>query len=283
MKNRLASWRKFANGNVFEACDDGFLADSILDEPSIVQSPHHDFYLKDGTKTIVLDKSAPDYDDMFVERGEPIAADEILETLKPLALKIPLKARSEFQTGELPLSDLLMAIQYYASHLPIRSYSMNESALLTFGMLVEQWADEMVDDNTARMFLEMEEDDDNESYGPPSDLDEVRVEEHCDSEPSDSDIMSIDLEESDTDTDEEMEAPQEASNPEAMETELVEIDASEVTAPEASKYLRSTAESPNETSTTESLSSSEDENASPTIAVSESSPKDSNLNGDLDS
>lgn len=202
MKVRPASLRQFANGNVFEACDDAFLADSVLDESAILESKHHEFHLKDGIKNIILDKTAPDYEEMFLEKGEPLAADEILESLKPLALKIPLKARSEFQEGQLPLSELLMAIQYYASHLPIREYSMNESALLGFGMLVEQWADEMIDDNTARMFLEMEEDaNDDDRYAPASDIEEEKIMENWALEESDSDVISVDLEESDTDED----------------------------------------------------------------------------------
>lgn len=206
MKLRPASLQQFANGNVFDACDDAYLADSVLDELAILNSPHHSFNLKDGVKNVILDKSAPDYELMFVEKGQPLAADEILESLKPLVLKIPLRARSEFRAGQLPMSELLMAIQYYASHTSMRKYSMNESALLTLGMLVEQWADEMVDDDAARMFLEMEDDEQrngeallSEKYSSILDLGDLSIMDHWIEEESDSDVMSVDLEESDTD------------------------------------------------------------------------------------
>lgn len=205
MKGRYTSLREFAKSNVFDACSDALLADSVLDELALLKSRYHCFNVKDGVKSVILDKSAPDYEQMFIEKGQPLAADEMLENFKPLVLKIPLRSRSEFRSDQLPLSELLMAIQYYASHTSMRKYSMNETALLTLGMLVEQWANEMVDDDVARMFLELDDEGGNgddlmsEKYAPISDAENERVMDHWKEEETDSDIMSVDLEESDTD------------------------------------------------------------------------------------
>ncbi|SGZ55592.1 CIC11C00000005075 [Sungouiella intermedia] len=206
MKLRPASLRQFADRNVFDACEDACLVDSVLDEAAILRSQHHSYSLKDGVKNVILDKSAPDYEQMFLEKGQPLAADEVLESLKPLVLKIPLKARSEFRSGQLPLSELLMAIQYYASHTEMRNYSMDESALITLGLLAEQWADEIVDDNTASMFLELDNGEDLSGdslllrkFGPISDSENETIMANWAKEESDSDVMSIDFEESETD------------------------------------------------------------------------------------
>ena len=191
---------------MFDACEDACLVDSVLDEAAILRSQHHSYSLKDGVKNVILDKSAPDYEQMFLEKGQPLAADEVLESLKPLVLKIPLKARSEFRSGQLPLSELLMAIQYYASHTEMRNYSMDESALITLGLLAEQWADEIVDDNTASMFLELDNGEDLSGdslllrkFGPISDSENETIMASWAKEESDSDVMSIDFEESETD------------------------------------------------------------------------------------
>lgn len=223
MKGRYTSLREFARSNVFDACSDAFLADSVLDELALLKSRYHSFNVKDGVKSVILDKSAPDYEQMFIEKGQPLAADEMLENFKPLVLKIPLRSRSEFRSGQLPLSELLMAIQYYASHTSMRKYSMNETALLTLGMLVEQWADEMVDDDVARMFVELDDEGGNgddlmsEMYAPVSDAENERVMDHWKAEETDSDIMSIDLEESDTDDEvRELDKPSEGTNAVSM-------------------------------------------------------------------
>lgn len=286
MKLRPASLQQFANGNVFDACDDAYLADSVLDELAILNSPHHSFNLKDGVKNVILDKSAPDYELMFVEKGQPLAADEILESLKPLVLKIPLRARSEFRCGQLPKSELLMAIQYYASHTSMRKYSMNESALLALGMLVEQWADEMVDDDAARTFLEMEDDEQrngeallSEKYLSISDPEDQSIMDHWIEEESDSDVMSVDLEESDTDEEvRELDPTKPLEGVHAIRTSSKRRRSSL-----DSSRIEMSAEDADESSGTSSESESENSSESESESSEGSSEKSSNENSTNDS
>lgn len=186
---------KESRDNVYEACDDALLLNYGLDRPAIIASKHHQFTRRGS---VTLDRSAPDYEQMFVDKGEPISADEVLESRKPLALKVPLVARGEFAPGQLPLLDLLKAIQYYASHTDIKARSLDESALLAVGMIVEQWADEMVDENAARMFLQADSDIDPDSFKPDLDSDVDPPVPSWPPDDSDSDVISVDLEESDT-------------------------------------------------------------------------------------
>lgn len=189
---------KYKNANIYQACGDAFVADAALDEKALLRSRYHKI-TKDGKSTrIILDKSAPDFQNMILESGTPVAPDEILETLKPLTLKIPIKYREDFAENQLPLAELLSAIQYYASHLDIPKNSLDETALLAFGVLAESWADEMVTDEVAEMFFETTES--GQEYGPSSDSEmeySLDNEEVCWSD-EDSDIMSIEIEDSDT-------------------------------------------------------------------------------------
>lgn len=190
---------KYKNANLYQACEDAFAANAVLDEKALLRSRYHSV-IKDGKTTrVLLDRGAPDFTNMFLESGTPVAPDEILETLKPLTLKIPIKYREDFAADQLPLAELLSAIQYYASHLDIPKNSMDETALLAFGVLAESWADEMVTDQVAEMFLETSGAD--QVFDPSSDSE---VEESLGNEvvcwsDEESDIMSIEMEDSDTD------------------------------------------------------------------------------------
>lgn len=189
---------KYKNANVYQACEDSFVADAVLDERALLRSQYHQISKTDKTTRVTLDKSAPDFQNMFLESGTPVAPDEILETLKPLTLKIPIKYREDFSEGQLPLAELLSAIQYYASHLDIPKKSLDETALLAVGILAESWAEEMVTDLVAEMFLETNEPE--EGLGPSSDSEiEGSLENDvvCWSD-EESDIMSIDMEDSET-------------------------------------------------------------------------------------
>lgn len=107
---------------------------------------------------MVIDNQADDLDKVYRSRGTIIPPDEILDMLKPGNLKIPV----ETDPGvELPESGLLECIHYYVSKKVSKSEqrrvvegSMDETALLAMGMLVESWIDELIDENTVRMFLD---------------------------------------------------------------------------------------------------------------------------------
>lgn len=199
---------RFKHLNVFQACDDSYVVDALLNEEAILRSPYHKITEEGNRTKIFLDKSAPDYDDLFGHRGNAVAPDDILEVLKPLTLKIPIKYREEFGPDQLPLAELLSALQYYASHLELPKNSMDETALLALGILAESWADEMVSESVALMFMELAEGNTPASaedmYGPSSDsdlLDSLDGDVVCGSD-DDSDIMSLEMEESDTEDEE---------------------------------------------------------------------------------
>lgn len=199
---------RFKHLNVFQACDDSYVVDALLNEEAILRSPYHKITEEGNRTKIFLDKSAPDYDDLFGHKGNAVAPDDILEVLKPLTLKIPIKYREEFGPDQLPLAELLSALQYYASHLELPKNSMDETALLALGILAESWADEMVSESVALMFMELAEENTPASaedmYGPSSDsdlLDSLDGDVVCGSD-DDSDIMSLEMEESDTEDEE---------------------------------------------------------------------------------
>lgn len=192
---------KYKNANLYQACDDSFVTDAVLDESALLRSQYHQVAKNDRVTRVTLDKSAPDFPNLFLEGGTPVAPDEILETLKPLTLKIPIKYREDFGDGQLPLAELLSAIQYYASHLDIPKHSLDETALLAVGILAETWADEMVTNLVSEMFLEPVSE---VNLAPSSDSE---IEDSLDNEvvcwsDEESDIMSIEMEDSDTEEEE---------------------------------------------------------------------------------
>lgn len=193
MKPTSYTYSQFCKGNVYDACNDTFVVDARINEHVIVESANHDIAFSNKQRKVTLDPLAPDYDDVFVDKGTPLAPDDILDAVKPLALKIPVKYRNEIEN--LPLAELLRAIHFHASHLEITECSLDETALLTLGMLVEQWAEELIDENVAKMFLEPEEAGVAE-FGPSDSEEELSLSDAATQE-DDSDIMSIDLEETD--------------------------------------------------------------------------------------
>ncbi|OBA19429.1 hypothetical protein METBIDRAFT_46023, partial [Metschnikowia bicuspidata var. bicuspidata NRRL YB-4993] len=133
------------SANVYDATSDLYVTDIQLDEKLVNQSPHHEIKLKRKNPKVVLDPLAPDYRTLFLDKGTVIAPDEILHETRPLALNIPLKLREDFPDPKaLPDSDLLRAIHYYASSSRVPSHSMDETALLALGLLLEQWAEEEI-------------------------------------------------------------------------------------------------------------------------------------------
>lgn len=182
--------------NIYDTVSDVYVDGAALDKRAVLESPYHDIAYINGAPIGLVDPRAPDYEDLYQYRGEAISPDTLLDAMKPLALKTPIKYRNEFK-DPLPLSDLLKSIVYYFSQLQVPTDSMDESSLLQLGMLVEQWADELIDEKTVRMFLEPIAPPTSEALNPSADL-YSRDRKMSEDEAQESDIMSIDMEESTT-------------------------------------------------------------------------------------
>lgn len=201
MKKHKPSFRQLWCANVFDACNDKYVKDAQIDTDAVLRSKHHEAsFTKNKQRKIIVDTEASDYEDIFIDKGTPIGPDDILEAVKPLALKIPTPRREEIKN--LPLSDLLRALHYYSSYSGLQEHSCDETALLSLGMLVEQWADELVTDDFAKMFAEPEMNMDGEML-PRDEQHELDALGNYtqDVESEESDIISLDLEPSDEDHD----------------------------------------------------------------------------------
>lgn len=183
-------WR----ANIYNACNDEYVRNVKLDPDALLRSKYHKVSMnKVKQRKVLLDTRAPDFEDVFIEKGAPMGPDDILEALKPLALKIPVPSRDE--VPNLPLSDLLKALHYYSSFTGLREHSCDETALLSLGMLVEQWADELVTEEYAKMFADV---DQPEEQNLPEENENLEIEPHIDrSDSEESDLISLDLEYSD--------------------------------------------------------------------------------------
>lgn len=197
--------RKLWYANVYDASNDGYVRDVELNMDSLLRLKHHMLsFTKNKQRKVLLDPQAPDYEDVFIEKGNPMGPDDILEAIKPLALRIPVPQREEIPV--LPLSDLLKALHYYSSHSGLQEHSCDETALLSLGMLVEQWADELVTDDYAKMFAE--ESQDLKGKLLPNDKEKIKQPRQYVSESEESDVISLDMNFSDVDSDFEIEVPE---------------------------------------------------------------------------
>lgn len=134
-----------------------------------------------------VDRTAPDYHRVILDRGVLYAPDELVENSKPLPLKVPFCSREEVA---LPPLELLRALRYYAAQQGLPRGLLDESALLAFGMAVELWADEMVD-GAALMFVEQQR---AAQFAPPAlELDGDAAVPDVDSD-SDSDVVLVEVE-----------------------------------------------------------------------------------------
>lgn len=197
--------RKLWYANVYDASNDGYVRDVELNMDSLLRLKHHTLsFTKNKQRKVLLDPQAPDYEDVFIEKGNPMGPDDILEATKPLALRIPVPQREEIPV--LPLSDLLKALHYYSSHSGLQEHSCDETALLSLGMLVEQWADELVTDDYAKMFAE--ETQDMKGKLLPNEKEKIKQPRQYVSESEESDVISLDMNFSDVDSDFEIEIPE---------------------------------------------------------------------------
>lgn len=133
--------------------------------------------MTDGTHLDVeidLDRDNPD---IYKSKGHTLPADEVLQLSNTTEVKIPIKYRDEFPAGQgLPSSEFLKAFHYYASDKFASrkgtTRTMDETALIAFGLLAEHWIDKAIDESSARLFVERNEDDEKEEDEDQEDRDE---------------------------------------------------------------------------------------------------------------
>lgn len=149
---------------IYQACNDEFRKGVVIDQSKLKNSSHS-VSIKDNQLDLVIDKDASDIDEIFKNHGTAIPADEILQSLNTTRVKIPIKYREEFPSDiNLPDPELLNVLHYYTSKKIAKSdsykkveRSLDETSLLAFGMMVESWADELMDESAAQMFLEQDD------------------------------------------------------------------------------------------------------------------------------
>lgn len=158
----------YGTSNIYQACNDEFRKSVHINRVKLSQSTHHLVTrTKKGQLDVILDKDADDIDSMFISKGTAIPPDEILLYLNHARLKIPIKPREDFASDvQLPSSDLLNVLHYYTSDKAsknklnkIMERSFDETALIAFGLMVELWIDDAIDDNVMKLFLEKEEEE----------------------------------------------------------------------------------------------------------------------------
>lgn len=164
LENKAHVRKRLHDANVYQAVEGKYSMKRDLDRNAIKQSPNHSLKIIDDKIFVELNKDAPDYEDMFITKNVHILPpDEVLEFRKNSCIKIPIVDRDELP--ELPDSDLLKALHYYTSKKLTsggpenKRYcrTMDETALLAFGMIIEDCIDELIDENSAQMFLEPED------------------------------------------------------------------------------------------------------------------------------
>ena len=154
-----ASKRDNLSANVYEASKGELRKDVHLNQSKLRK-------LRDQTNPganeidLVIDEDNKSTDDLFRNRGKPILPDEVLGSINTTGVKIPIKTREQLPE-QLPSGELLEVLHYYTSKKVSESQrsrrcerSLDETALLAFGMLIEEWADELTDKTTALMFAE---------------------------------------------------------------------------------------------------------------------------------
>lgn len=133
---------------------------------------------------LVIDEEDESSNDLFRNRGRAIPPDEVLGSINTTGVKIPIKTREQLPE-QIPSGELLEVLHYYASKKVSESQlsrrcerSLDETALLAFGMLVDEWADELTDKTTALMFAEGAESSDEQlEHGSSADSDRSRDED----------------------------------------------------------------------------------------------------------
>lgn len=156
--------RETQRANLYDVCNDGIRRGVLLNRKKIARK--NNSLAKEGSQ-LILDNDKDD-DDIYRSRGIAIPPDEVLLAQSQTGIKIPIRHREEFpKDAPLPLAELLKAIHYYASKrvskLPSEDKialerSLDETALLGFGVMVEELADSYIDENGVDIFVENDED-----------------------------------------------------------------------------------------------------------------------------
>lgn len=159
------------NATVYNAANGEYYKQQHIDLEYVSQSTKHKIvnHPPRGIE-VIIDKQADDLDKVYAPKGTVVPPDEILDMLKPGNLKIPIVHNED---KILPDSELLKVIHYFVSRKISKAdgdtkrfiQSMDETAFLAMGMLVESWVDELIDEELVRMFLE------NYSYEKPEESD----------------------------------------------------------------------------------------------------------------
>lgn len=156
--------------NVYNASNGEYHVNQNLNRTYIHNSKHHKLIETPQGLKVVIDKKANDLDKVFYARGKVVPPDELLDMMKLDSIKIPMKLREEFKEDtKLPDSDLLKVIHYFVSKKLGEQtskgdtnkmvQSMDETALIAMGLLIESWYEELITDETARHFLTTHKDD----------------------------------------------------------------------------------------------------------------------------
>lgn len=161
-----SSKRDILIANLFQACNDEVRSGVIIDQAKAEDATKQSLHLGDAATTGKKDE------DIYKNRGQALPPDEILDRLNPTKLRIPMVYREEFpEELKLPSSDLLKALHYYTSakismsdELTRMKRSMNDTALLAFGLLIENWADMILDSGAVDMFMEEDPTDEAQDY-----------------------------------------------------------------------------------------------------------------------
>ncbi|EMG48731.1 RRN10 RNA polymerase I-specific transcription initiation factor RRN10 [Candida maltosa Xu316] len=149
------------SADIYNACNGEYREELRINKKYVLESQNHQIIQTPRGLKIIIDKDADDLDKVFLSRGNVVPPDEILDMKKPDDVKIPMKLREDFEGGQkLPDSDLLKAIHYFASakfdedEKNSLINSMDETALISMGLLIESWCDELVTDEAVNLFLE---------------------------------------------------------------------------------------------------------------------------------
>lgn len=142
--------------NIFHATRGHYFGSLAFDRAKALASANHNVEITEdapGLLSYTLNTDAPDFDDIIPERKRTqYTPDEVLASNQPLKLRIPVVSREDMEANGTPLPSLglLEALHYYVGyHSTVSTQLLDELALLTMGMLVENLVDQMVTETFA--------------------------------------------------------------------------------------------------------------------------------------
>lgn len=132
---------------VYEVADGRYISGQIIDR-DILKNHIEGVTIKGKQVEIDTKKFKGNIDDFIKQKGRVIQPDEVTANLLSTIYRVPYKSSSELEIP-LPDSELLKVLHYYASNrLALENWqleqSLDETALLAVGMVIEKWADEIV-------------------------------------------------------------------------------------------------------------------------------------------